>query len=86
AMIAPWVERTIARCRQALRDARLKPEQIDAVVLVGGSTRIPAVRDAVRAFFGREPYTALNPDLVVALGAAVQASILDRRNASALLL
>ncbi len=75
-MIAPWVERTVASCRQALRDAGVGPEQIRQVILVGGSTRIPLVRRRVAEVFGRTPYTALNPDEVVALGAAVQASIL----------
>ena len=73
-LAAPLIERTIAACRRAMRDAG-NPE-IDRVVLVGGSTRIPAVRAAVGAFFGMEPYAALDPDQVVALGAAVQASVL----------
>ena len=73
-LAAPLIERTIAACRRAIRDAG-NPE-IDRVVLVGGSTRIPAVRAAVGAFFGMEPYAALDPDQVVALGAAVQASVL----------
>ncbi|MFO0963004.1 MAG: Fe-S protein assembly chaperone HscA [Phycisphaerales bacterium] len=75
ALAAPLIERTLEACRRALRDAG-GPE-IDRVVLVGGSTRIPAVRAAVRACFGREPYAALDPDTVVALGAAVQASVLE---------
>jgi molecular chaperone DnaK (HSP70) len=74
ALAAPFVARTVEACRRAMRDAG-NPE-IDRVVLVGGSTRIPAVRAAVGAFFGREPYAALDPDLVVALGASVQASVL----------
>jgi len=74
-IIAPLVDRTIAACRRAMRDAGA-PE-IDRVVLVGGSTRIPAVRSAVAAFFGREPYAALDPDQIVALGAAVQAAVLS---------
>src|SRR5439155_20185865 len=67
---------------QALRDADPTPSQIDEVVLVGGSTRIPMVRKRVGEFFGRAPHTELNPDEVVALGAAVQADILSggRRN------
>jgi Fe-S protein assembly chaperone HscA len=76
ALVAPLVERTMAACRQALSDAKLAPERIDEVVLVGGSSRIPAVRARVEAFFGRKPHTELNPDEVVALGAAVQAHIL----------
>src|SRR5271156_169942 len=75
-VIQPIVDRTVGPCRQALKDAGLKPEQIDEVVLVGGSTRIPKVRQLVQDLFGREPHTDLNPDEVVALGAAVQAHIL----------
>ncbi|HUA16381.1 MAG TPA: Fe-S protein assembly chaperone HscA [Verrucomicrobiae bacterium] len=75
-LIQPIVDRTIGPCRQALKDANLKPEQIDEVVLVGGSTRIPRVRALVKELFRREPHTDLNPDEVVALGAAVQANIL----------
>jgi molecular chaperone DnaK len=75
-MIQPIVDRTVAPCKQALKDAALKPEQIDEVVLVGGSTRIPKVRRLVQDLFQREPHTDLNPDEVVALGAAVQAHIL----------
>jgi Fe-S protein assembly chaperone HscA len=76
-LIAPVIERTIAPCKQALKDAGISPTEIDEVVLVGGSTRIPRVRTLVRDLFGREPHTELNPDEVVALGAAVQASILS---------
>jgi Fe-S protein assembly chaperone HscA len=75
-MIQPIIDRTVGPCKQALKDAGLKPEQIDEVVLVGGSTRIPKVRRLAKDLFGREPHTELNPDEVVALGAAVQASIL----------
>jgi molecular chaperone DnaK len=75
-LIQPIVDRTVSPCRQALKDANLKPEQIDEVVLVGGSTRIPKVRALVQELFHREPHTDLNPDEVVALGAAVQANIL----------
>jgi Fe-S protein assembly chaperone HscA len=75
-LAAPVIERTIAPCKQALKDAGLKPEQIDEVVLVGGSTRIPRVRALVEQLFQRKPHTELNPDEVVALGAAVQANIL----------
>ena len=76
-LIAPVIQRTIAPCKQALADAHLTPEQIDEVVLVGGSTRIPRVRALVKELFQREPHTELNPDEVVALGAAVQANILS---------
>jgi Fe-S protein assembly chaperone HscA len=75
-LIQPIVDRTVGPCKQALKDANLKPEQIDEVVLVGGSTRIPKVRALVKEMFRREPHTDLNPDEVVALGAAVQANIL----------
>lgn len=85
-MIGPWVERTLASCARALRDAGLETASIDRVVMVGGSTRIPLVRARVGAFFGREPYTALDPDQVVALGAAVQASIMAGLRTDALLL
>ena len=74
--IAPLIARTGAACRQALADARLTAAQIDAVVLVGGSTRVPAVRRFVAESFGREPFCDHNPDEVVALGAALQADIL----------
>jgi len=75
-MIQPIIDRTVGPCKQALKDSGLKPEQIDEVVLVGGSTRIPKVRRLVQDLFGRAPHTDLNPDEVVALGAAVQAHIL----------
>ena len=75
-LIQPIIDRTVGPCRQALKDANFKPEQIDEVVLVGGSTRIPKVRALVKELFRREPHTDLNPDEVVALGAAVQANIL----------
>ncbi len=75
-LIQPIIDRTVGPCKQALKDANLKPEQIDEVVLVGGSTRIPKVRRLVQDLFQRVPHTDLNPDEVVALGAAVQATIL----------
>jgi Fe-S protein assembly chaperone HscA len=75
-LIGPIVERTLKPCRLALQDAVLKPDDIDEVVMVGGSTRIPLVRQKVQELFGRTPHTELNPDEVVALGAAVQADIL----------
>jgi molecular chaperone DnaK len=84
--IAPIVERTLEPCRQALADAGLPPSQIDEVVLVGGSTRIPLVRRRVAELFGRSPHSELNPDEVVALGAAVQADILVTGNREMLLL
>src|SRR5215470_9976706 len=75
-LIQPIIDRTVGPCRQAMKDAGLKPEQIDEVVLVGGSTRIPKVRSLVKDMFQRDPHIDLNPDEVVALGAAVQANIL----------
>src|SRR5262245_26256925 len=86
ALIAPIVERTLGPCRQALADAGLQPSQIDEVVLVGGSTRIPLVRRRVEELFGRRPHSELNPDEVVAIGAAVQADILVTGNRDLLLL
>jgi len=76
ASIRPLIDRTLDACRRTLADAGLETSQIDEVVLVGGSTRVPAVRAAVEGFFGRKPHTELNPDEVVALGAAVQAHVL----------
>lgn len=86
ALIRPWVARTMKACERALRDAKLTPHEINRVVLVGGSTRIPLVRQMVGEFFQCEPYTALDPDQVVALGAAVQAQILAGGRADMLLL
>ncbi len=86
ALMAPIVARTLGPCRQALADAGLEPSQIDEVVLVGGSTRIPLVRRNVEELFGRRPHSELNPDEVVALGAAVQADILVTGNREMLLL
>lgn len=75
-MIAKVVARTIEPCRKALADAKLKPTDINEVVLVGGSTRVPLVKKEVEAFFGREAHQRVNPDEVVALGAAVQGGVL----------
>ena len=75
-MIRPLVDRTLGPVRQALSDAGLEPQEIDEVVLVGGATRTPLVRKLVAELFGRTPHSDLNPDEVVALGAAVQADIL----------
>src|SRR3954468_16556138 len=85
-LIRPIVDRTLGPCRQALADAGLEPSQIDEVVLVGGSTRIPLVRRLVGELFGKTPHSELNPDEVVALGAAVQADILITGNREMLLL
>ncbi len=79
-LAAPVIDRTVAPCKQVLKDANLRPEQIDEVVLVGGSTRIPSVRILVERLFDRKPHTDVNPDEVVALGAAVQANILSGRS------
>jgi molecular chaperone DnaK len=75
-LIADLVERTLGCCKKALADADLEPGQIDEVVMVGGSTRIPLVRQKVKELFEREPHIELNPDEVVALGAAIQADVL----------
>ena len=72
----PWVERTRPHCLRALSDAGVKAGQLDEVILVGGSTRMPLVRDYVREIFGREPNTSQNPDEAIALGATIQAGIL----------
>ena len=80
------IARTLVSCRQALKDAGLEPREIEAVVMVGGSTRMPFVRRRVGEFFGRTPLTDLNPDEVVALGAAVQADTLSGRRKDMLLL
>ncbi len=82
----PFVERSLERCRQALEDAKLRPSDIDAVVLVGGVTRTPLVRRMVEQFFGRKPQTDVDPDEVVALGAAVQADVLSGSGREVLLL
>jgi molecular chaperone DnaK len=76
ALIAPLVDSTLGPCRMALKDAGLEAGQIDEIVLVGGSTRVPLVRQRVQGLFGKAPHSQLNPDEVVALGAAVQAQIL----------
>ena len=86
AMIAPRLTQTVEACAHVLSDAGITSDEIDRVVMVGGSTRIPSVQGVVRDFFKCEPYTALDPDEVVALGAAVQASILDGTRGDLLLL
>jgi molecular chaperone DnaK len=85
-LTADIIDRTLGPCRSALKDAGLAPEGIDEVVLVGGSTRMPLVRERVRALFGKQPHCHLNPDEVVALGAAVQADILTGGTTDMLLL
>src|SRR5690606_14487840 len=71
------VERTLEPCRKALKDAGLNANEIDEVILVGGSTRIPKVQEVVEKFFGKKPNRGVNPDEVVALGAAIQGGVLS---------
>jgi molecular chaperone DnaK len=85
-MIEHILQRSVGPCKQALADASLTPPQIDEVVLVGGSTRIPRVQQIVRDLFGREPHKGVNPDEVVAVGAAVQAGVLGGEVKDVLLL
>lgn len=85
-LISPLVEQTIQSCRNALADAKLNVTDIDTIVMVGGSTRVPAVKNAVSGFFGKPVNDSVNPDEVVALGAAVQADILAGNNKDFLLL
>ncbi|MDH3900231.1 MAG: Fe-S protein assembly chaperone HscA, partial [Gammaproteobacteria bacterium] len=75
-LVAPLVQQTLSPCRRALRDAGIRAEDVQAVVMVGGSTRVPLVRSKVAGFFGREPLVDIDPDRVVAVGAAIQADIL----------
>ncbi len=76
-MITPLVERSMEALRRALADAKKSPKEIDEVVLVGGSTRVPLVQETVKKFFGKDPHRGVNPDEVVAIGAAVQAGVLS---------
>jgi len=85
-LIRPFVERTIEPCRNALADASLTPQDIDEVILVGGSTRIPLVQDIVRTLFEKEPNRSVNPDEVVAVGAAIQGGVLGGEVTDVLLL
>jgi len=85
-LIEPLINRTLDCCRNVLRDANLSPEQIGQVVLVGGSTRVPFVKKRVAAFFGRPVFDDLNPDEIVALGAAIQADVLAGNQQDILLL
>lgn len=85
-LIMEIIERTLTPCRMALKDAGLPPDAIDEIVLVGGSTRMPIVRQRVQALFGKTPHCEINPDEVVALGAAVQADILSGGTTDMLLL
>jgi len=85
-LIQPLIDRTLESCKNALKDANLTVKDINAVVMVGGSTRVPLVKQTIRGFFGQEVHDELNPDEVVALGAAVQADILAGNNTEMLLL
>ena len=88
ALIEPMVARSLKACRRAVRDANIEIEDVQAVVMVGGSTRVPRVREAVAGMFGREPLTDIDPDQVVAMGAAIQADTLagNKREGGELLL
>jgi molecular chaperone DnaK len=76
ALVADLVERTVGPCRQAMQDAGMSPKDVDEILLVGGQTRMPKVQEAVKQLFGKEPHKGVNPDEVVAVGAAVQGAIL----------
>ncbi|WP_310468893.1 molecular chaperone DnaK [Sphingomonas sp.] len=76
-LVADLIDRTLEPCRKAIKDAGLSAKDIDEVVLVGGMTRMPRVREVVKEFFGKEPHTGVNPDEVVAMGAAIQAGVLQ---------
>jgi molecular chaperone HscA len=85
-LFAPLIERTLASCDRALKDAELSPDDIDHVIMVGGSTRVPLIKERVGNFFGREVNDRLDPDQVVALGAAIQADVLAGNQKDVLLL
>ncbi len=85
-LVEPLVQRTMAPLKQALADAGLKPSDVDEVVLVGGSTRMPRVQQVVQEYFGKEPHKGVNPDEVVAIGAAVQGGVLSGEVKDVLLL
>ncbi len=85
-LVGDLIDRSIGPCERALEDANLKPGDIDEVVLVGGMTRMPAVREAVKNFFGKEPHKGVNPDEVVGVGAAIQAGVLKGEVRDVLLL
>jgi len=85
-LIKPWVDRSLKACRKALKDAGRRRNEIDRVILVGGSTRVPFVRQEVGRYFGTEPLCSINPDHVVAMGAAMQAALIDDRARDMLLM
>ncbi len=85
-LVGDLVEKTIGPCRTALKDAGLGPQQLDTVILVGGMTRMPKVQEAVKRFFGREAHKGVNPDEVVAVGAAIQGAVLKGEVKNVLLL
>src|ERR671917_140636 len=85
-LVADLIGRTLEPCRKALKDAGIEPKDVAEVVLVGGMTRMPKVRDTVKEFFGKEPHTGVNPDEVVAMGAAIQAGVLQGEVKDVLLL
>jgi molecular chaperone DnaK len=76
-LVDPLISRTLDPCKKALKDAGIDKDKVDEVILVGGQTRMPKVRDVVKEFFGKDPHTGVNPDEVVALGAAIQAGVLQ---------
>ncbi|MBN2752498.1 MAG: molecular chaperone DnaK [Rhodospirillaceae bacterium] len=86
ALVEDLIARTIGPCKAALKDAGLKPSEIDEVILVGGMTRMPKIQEAVKQFFGREPHKGVNPDEVVAIGAAIQGGVLKGEVKDVLLL
>jgi molecular chaperone DnaK len=85
-MVESLIDRTVQPCRQALKDAGMEPNEIDEVILVGGSTRIPLVQKKVKEVFGKDPHKGVNPDEVVAIGAAIQAGVLSKEVKDVLLL
>src|SRR5262245_18334813 len=85
-LVADLIERTLGPCRQAMKDAVVSPGDIDEVILVGGQLRMPKVQEAVKQLFGKEPHKGVNPDEVVAVGAAVQAAVLTGEVKALLLL
>src|SRR5690606_19732811 len=85
-LAGPIIERTIGPCKKALADDSLQPNEIDEVILVGGSTRIPMVQKTVKDVFNKDPHRGVNPDEVVAIGAAIQAGVLNKEVKDVLLL